>query len=72
MRSYAPPSEESSSNGSIGLEELGNLDFDAPDNTIAVNILKQKKIVGGRYKKITKKIFLLDNGAQHIVEIEEA
>ncbi|SEQ29083.1 hypothetical protein SAMN04487977_103277 [Treponema bryantii] len=25
-------SEESSSNGSIGLEELGNLDFDAPDN----------------------------------------
>ena len=47
-------------------------DIDAPDNTIAVNILKQKKIIGGRYKKITKKIFLLDNGAQHIVEIEEA
>ena len=28
-------SEESSSNGSIGLEELGNLDFDAPDNAAA-------------------------------------
>ena len=47
-------------------------DPDAPDNTIAVNIEKQKKIVGGRLKKITKKIFLLDNGSQHIVEIEEA
>ena len=47
-------------------------DFDAPDNTIAVNIIKQKKIVGGKLKKITKKVFLLDNGAQHIVEVEEA
>ncbi len=28
-------SEDSSSNGSIGLEELGNLDFDAPDNAAA-------------------------------------
>ena len=45
-------------------------DIDAPDNTIAVNIEKQKKIIGGRLKKITKKIFLLDNGAQHIVEVE--
>ena len=47
-------------------------DFDAPDNTIAVSIVKQKKLIGGRLKKITKKIFLLDNGAQHIVEVEEA
>ena len=47
-------------------------DIDAPDNTIAVNIEKQKKIVGGRLKRITRKIFLLDNGAQHIVEVEEA
>ena len=46
-------------------------DIDAPDNTIAVNIEKQKKIIGGKLKKITKKIFLLDNGAQHIVEVEE-
>ena len=46
-------------------------DFDAPDNTIAVNITKQKKIVGGKLKNITKKVFLLDNGAQHIVEVED-
>ena len=47
-------------------------DIDAPDNTIAVNITKEKKVVGGKLKKITKKVFLLDNGAQHIVEVEEA
>ena len=47
-------------------------DYDAPDNTIAVSIVKQKKYIGGRFKKITKKVFLLDNGAQHIVEVEEA
>ena len=46
-------------------------DIDAPDNTIAVNITKQKKIVGGKLKNITKKVFLLDNGAQHIVEVED-
>ena len=45
---------------------------DAPDNTISVKIIKNKKIVGGKLKKITKKIFFLDNGSQHIVEIEDA
>jgi uncharacterized protein YkwD len=44
---------------------------DAPDNTISVKIVKNKKIVGGKLKKITKKIFFLDNGAQHIVEVED-
>ena len=45
---------------------------DAPDNTISVKIIKNKKIIGGKLKKITKKIFSLDNGAQHIVEVEDS
>ena len=45
---------------------------DAPDNTISVKIIKNKKLIGGKFKKITKKIFYLDNGAQHIVEIEDS
>ena len=44
---------------------------DAPDNTISVKIIKNKKVVGGKLKKITKKVFFLDNGAQHIVEVED-
>ena len=43
----------------------------APDNTVSVKIIKTTKLVGGKAKKITQKIFTLDNGAQHIVEIEE-
>ena len=46
-------------------------DPDAPDNTVSVQIIKNKKIVGGKLKKITKKIFLLSNGAEHIIEVEE-
>ena len=46
-------------------------DPDAPDNTISVKMIKTKKVVGGKLKKITKKIFFLDNGAQHIVEVED-
>ena len=45
---------------------------DAPDNTISVKIVKIKKLIGGKLKKITKKIFSLDNGAQHIVEVEDS
>ena len=45
---------------------------DAPDNTISVKIMKSKKAVGGKVKKITKKIFFLDNGVQHIVEVEDS
>ena len=47
-------------------------DPDAPDNTVSVKIVKNKKVVGGKLKKITKKIFSLDNGAQHIVEYEDS
>lgn len=47
-------------------------DPDAPDNTVSVKIIKNKKVVGGKVKKITKKIFSLDNGAEHIVEVEDS
>ena len=44
---------------------------DAPDNTVSLKIVKGTKVVSGKIKKITKKIFSLDNGAQHIIEIED-
>ncbi len=44
---------------------------DAPDNTVSLKIVKGTKIISGKLKKITKKIFSLDNGAQHIIEIED-
>jgi uncharacterized protein YkwD len=44
---------------------------DAPDNTVSLKIVKGTKLIGGKKKKITKKIFSLDNGAQHIIEIED-
>jgi hypothetical protein len=43
----------------------------APDNTVSLKIIKKNKNIGGKAKKITQKIFTLDNGAQHIVEIED-
>ena len=44
---------------------------DAPDNTVSLKIVKGNKLIDGKLKKITKKIFSLDNGAQHIIEIED-
>ena len=43
----------------------------APDNTVSLKVIKKTKNYGGANKKITQKIFTLDNGAHHIVEIEE-
>lgn len=45
-------------------------DQDAPDNTKSVKIVKLKKTIKGKEKNITRKIYLLDNGKQHMVEIE--
>ena len=45
-------------------------DPDAPDNTVSVKIDKKSKDIKGKIKKITKKIYTLDTGAKHIVEIE--
>ena len=46
-------------------------DPDAPDDTVNVKIEKINKIVDGKEKKITKKIYLLKDKTQHILEIEE-
>ena len=45
-------------------------DPDAPDNTVSIKIEKKSKEIKGKIKKITKKIYTLDTGAQHIIEIE--
>ena len=45
-------------------------DPDAPDNTISIKIDKRNKEINGKIKKITKKIYTLDTGAKHIIEIE--
>ena len=46
-------------------------DPDAPDNTQSVKIVKLKKIIQGEERNITRKIYLLNNGRQHMVEIED-
>ena len=46
-------------------------DPDAPDDTISVKIEKTNKIINGKEKKITKKIYLLKDQTQYILEIEE-
>ena len=46
-------------------------DPDAPDDTIDVRIAKCQKTVGGKEKKITKKIYTLKDQSLHIMEIEE-
>ena len=45
-------------------------DPDAPDNTVSIKIDKRTKEINGKTVKITKKIYTLDTGAQHIIEIE--
>lgn len=47
-------------------------DADAPDNTISVKIVKTTKIIKGKPRKITRKIYSLSNNTQHVVEVEEA
>lgn len=47
-------------------------DPDAPDYTVSVKIVKLNKMIKGKNRKITKKIYTLDTGAQHIVEIEDS
>ena len=46
-------------------------DPDAPDDTIDVKITKCYKTIGGKDKKITKKIYTLKDQSLHIMEIEE-
>ena len=46
-------------------------DPDAPDETVGVKITKCTKVIGGKDKKITKKIYTLRDKSLHIMEIEE-
>lgn len=46
-------------------------DPDAPDNTVSVKIVKTNKVIKGKAKKITRKIYSLSDNTQHIVEIED-
>ena len=47
-------------------------DPDAPDDTVSVKFQKVEKNVKGKLRKVTKKIYTLKDGTQHIVEVEEA
>ena len=53
------------------INEYKFIDPDAPDNSISVNITKKIKYINEQQKKYTKKTFLLKNGINHIIEIEE-
>jgi uncharacterized protein YkwD len=46
-------------------------DWDAPDDTVSVSIQKSVKVINGKSRKITQKIYTLSDGSQHMVEIEE-
>ena len=46
-------------------------DPDAPNNAVALRILKDKKEFKGKKVIVTKKCYKLDDGTEHIVEVEE-
>ena len=59
-------------NNNIGtINEFKLIESDAPESSLSMTITKSKKIINGKEKIFTKKIFLLKNGINHIIEIEE-
>lgn len=46
-------------------------DEDAPDNTIAVRVVKQSRLYNGRVNRVTKKLYTLSDGTTSIVEVED-
>ena len=46
-------------------------DPDAPDNTIGLRIVKTPKNLNGKKIMVTKKFYILDDGTEHVVELEE-
>lgn len=46
-------------------------DADAPDDTVGVKMTRKTKLYNGKKINITKKYYTLENGTQHIVEVEE-
>ena len=46
-------------------------DPDAPDNTTGLRVVRTKKYLGNRKIIVTKKFYKLDDGTEHVVELEE-
>ena len=46
-------------------------DPDAPNNTVGLRVVKTQKFMGNKKVIVTKKFYLLDNGTEHVVELEE-
>ena len=46
-------------------------DPDAPDNTIGLRIVKTQKELNGKKIMVTKKFYTLNDGTEHVVELEE-
>ena len=46
-------------------------DEDAPDGTVGCKILKNVSLYEGRVRRTTKKTYTLENGKEHIVEVED-
>lgn len=69
---YEYPDTSSNKNGNNKPKTAFQLeDPDAPDNTVSVKITRSNKLYEGKYIKITKKYYTLEDGTQHIVEIED-
>lgn len=46
-------------------------DEDAPDGTTSVKTVKNLSLYEGKVRRVTKKIYTLEDGRQHIVEVED-
>ena len=46
-------------------------DPDAPENTMGLRVVRTKKYLGNKKIIVTKKFYKLDDGTEHVVELEE-
>jgi uncharacterized protein YkwD len=69
---YLKQAEEKKLNPNKTKNPFQEDDADAPDNTVSVKIVKTTKVIKGKPKKITRKIYSLSDNTQHIVEIEDS
>ena len=46
-------------------------DPDAPNNTMGLRVVKTKKYLGNKKIVVTKKFYRLDDGTEHVLELEE-
>ena len=63
--------ENNPNNNIVNINEFKFIEPDAPDSSISLRISKNTKNINGKEKKFTKKTFLLKNGINHVIEIEE-